>query len=94
MKMATLNPMESYNKPQTNNTCIQVLKLLKKFQDLHVHVGGNEPTPSQLWCDALPVELPSPWDQGGGEWGSCIQVFLVLITYYKALSSSLMKHVI
>ena len=21
-------------------------------------------------CDALPVELPSPWEQGGGEYGT------------------------
>ena len=27
----------------------------------------SNPQPSQLWCDALPVELPSPWEQGGGE---------------------------
>ena len=26
---------------------------------------GIEPTPPQLWCDALPVELLSPWEQSG-----------------------------
>ena len=30
---------------------------------------GIEPTHSQLRCDALPIELPSPWEQGGGEKG-------------------------
>ena len=32
-------------------------------------VCKSEPTLSHLWCDALPVELPSPWEQGGGEEG-------------------------
>ena len=26
-----------------------------------------EPTQSHLRCDALPIELPSPWKQGDGE---------------------------
>ena len=30
---------------------------------------GIEPTHSHLRCDALPIELPSPWEQGGGEKG-------------------------
>ena len=30
---------------------------------------GIEPTHSHLRCDALPVELPSPWEQDGGEEG-------------------------
>ena len=30
---------------------------------------GIEPTHSHLQCDALPVELSSPWEQGGGEEG-------------------------
>ena len=30
---------------------------------------GIEPTPSHLWYDAQPIELPSPWEQGGGEKG-------------------------
>ena len=30
---------------------------------------GIEPTPPQLQCDALPIELLSPWEQGGGERG-------------------------
>ena len=33
---------------------------------------GIEPTPPQLRCDALPVELLSPWEQGGGEQGSLV----------------------
>ena len=28
---------------------------------------GIEPTHSRLWCDALPVQLPSPWEEGTGE---------------------------
>ena len=28
---------------------------------------GIEPTHSHLWCDALPIELPSLWEQVGGE---------------------------
>ena len=31
---------------------------------------GIEPTHSHLQCDALPIELPSPWEQGGGEKGT------------------------
>ena len=30
----------------------------------------SNPQPPQLRCDALPVELLSPWEQGGGERGS------------------------
>ena len=30
---------------------------------------GIESTHSYLQCDALPIELPSPWEQGGGEEG-------------------------
>ena len=26
---------------------------------------GIEPTHLYLWCDALPIELPSPWEGGG-----------------------------
>ena len=44
---------------------------------------GIEPTPPQLQCDALPVELLSPWEQGGGERGSCIQLFLVPVMVLK-----------
>ena len=37
---------------------------------------GIEPTPPQLRCDALPFELLSPWEQGGGERGSlCTLVY-------------------
>ena len=28
-----------------------------------------DPTHSHLWCDAVPIELPSPWEQAGGEKG-------------------------
>ena len=28
---------------------------------------GIEPTHLHLRCDALPIELPSPWEQAGGE---------------------------
>ena len=48
---------------QTYHTCIQVLRFQEKSQDF----SGIEPTPSQLQCDALPAELSSPWEQGGGE---------------------------
>ena len=48
---------------------------------------GIEPTLPQLRCAALPVELLSPWEQGGGERGSCcIQVFLVPIMVTARLS--------
>ena len=30
---------------------------------------GIEPTHSHLWCDALPIEIPSPWEQAGGKEG-------------------------
>ena len=30
---------------------------------------GIEPLHTHLQCDALPVDLPSPWEQGGGERG-------------------------
>ena len=38
-----------------------------------------EPTHSHLQCDALPNELPSPWEQAGGKEGytsvyKCVQV--------------------
>ena len=30
---------------------------------------GFKPTHSHLCCDALPIELPSPWEQAGGKEG-------------------------
>ena len=33
---------------------------------------GIEPTPPQFRCDALPFELLSPSEQGGGERGSLV----------------------
>ena len=52
---------------QTYDTCI----LKEKISGIR---RGSNPQPSQLWCDALLVELPSPWEQDGGELGICIQV--------------------
>ena len=49
---------------------------------------GIKPTLSHLRCDALPIELPSSWEQGGGEEG--IQV-LVLGVLNSKLTSPL-KH--
>ena len=39
-------------------------------KDLRIRVG-IEPAYVYLYlgCDALPIELPSPWEQGGGEEG-------------------------
>ena len=41
------------------------------------------PQPSQLRCDCSTIELPSPWEQGGGELSISIQVLLCL--FIKAL---------
>ena len=51
---------------QTYDTCIQVLRFILKEKISGLRWESN-PQPSQLRCDALPVELPSPWEQGGGE---------------------------
>ena len=41
---------------------------------------GIEPTHSHLRCDALPIELPSPWEQAGGKEGYTSAGYLVPIT--------------
>ena len=57
------------------DTCIQVLGFIlkEKSQDLDGHNLYNSSV------TALPVELPSPWEQGDGELDICIQVFLILV---------------
>ena len=50
------------------STCIQVPRFFSEKKNLGTWVG-IEPTPSHLRCDALPIELPSSWEQGGGEKG-------------------------
>ena len=49
-------------------TVALVCKSRDFFQGLRTWVG-IKPTHSHLRCDALPIELPSPWKQGGGEKG-------------------------
>ena len=49
-------------------TVALVCKSWDFFQGLRTWVG-IEPTHSHLRCDALPIELPSSWEQGGGEKG-------------------------
>ena len=44
-----------------------VYKSWKKIPGLR---WESNPQPPQLRCDALPVELLSPWEQGGGERGN------------------------
>ena len=45
-----------------------------------------EPMLSRLWCDALPLELPTPMEQAGGE-----EAYTVLIfgTHYNTPGSDL-----
>ena len=38
------------------------------------YLRAMEPTHSHLWYNALPGELPSPWEQGGGEEGYTIML--------------------
>ena len=51
---------------KTYDTRIQVLRFISKEKMSGLRWELN-PQPSQLWCDALRVELPSPWEHGGGE---------------------------
>ena len=51
----------------TYDTCTQVLRFISKEKISGLWRWELNPQFSQLWCDALPVELPSPWEQGGGE---------------------------
>ena len=38
--------------------------------------AGVKPTHSHLWCDPLLLELPSPWEQDGGQEGYASSRFL------------------
>ena len=63
---------------QLNHWHLLVLSLIWKSQDL----GGNRTHDHHnSSVTALPVELPSPWEQGGGELGICIQVLFVPIIW-------------
>ena len=52
---------------------------------------GIEPTHSHLWCDALPIELPRPWEQHGGEDRVLVQLHTDLT---QQLVSVLSPHVV
>lgn len=53
-----------------------VYRLILRSQDL----GGNQTINlNNTGVTALPVQLTSPWEQGGGELGICIQALLVPI---------------
>ena len=54
------------------HSCIDLYTIPKIFFPGKENLGtwvGFEPTHSQLRCDALPIELPSPWEQAGGKEG-------------------------
>ena len=80
VKMVTISKA---SKACNDDTCIQASaeidldrKKKKKSQDL----GGNRTHDNHnSGVSALPVEVPSPWVQGDGELGICIQVLLVPI---------------
>ena len=51
------------------STCTQVPRFsFREKKNLRAWVGFK-PTHSHLRCDALPIELPSPWEQAGGKEG-------------------------
>ena len=57
----------------------------RKSQDLYTCRWELNPQTSHhhnSGVTALPVELPSPWEQGGGELGICTYVASVLLHYY------------
>ena len=59
------------NNYQTYDTSIRILEFFsEKIPGLRWE--SNPCTPPQLQCDALPVELLSSWEQGGGERGSSV----------------------
>ena len=57
-----------YQLSQTYDTLLYKLVLGLIWKDSGLSWESN-PRPSQLQCDCSIIELPSPWEQGGGELG-------------------------
>ena len=47
-----------------NNTLYIPVALVHKPQDFQ-DLSGFKPIHSHLWYNALPIKLPSPWEQAG-----------------------------